>query len=240
MIQNRQKTIYKASIFLSIFFFISIIFFINSFDWSMDLAGAGTMTSLLLFFTSLICIFIFKKRSDSIDDAIQNKKFLEKWSFTKQEWGKFKKIDFLKQKIENSQKFKLLSAITLVVFVLFILVIKEAQITMAIVMISLIVMYYILAFVVPFISFFSMKKQDTEIMFMEKGVLIGKVFHTWDFPLSKLKKVSLKKDPIEYLEITYSFVDRLGPRDYNLRLPIKTKEKAQKLITKLKKVNNIK
>lgn len=240
MIKNRQKTIYKTSIFLSLFFLVTAIFFMNNFSKFRDFAGAVIMVSFLISLTFFICIFIFKKRSDSIEYAIQNKKFLEKWSFSKEEWTKFKNIDFMKQKIENAAKFKLLSIITTIVFVVFIFFIKEAKIAMSIVMILLIFMYYLLAFVFPIIFFLLRKKQDMEIMFMEKGVLIGKVYHTWDFPLSKLKKVSLKKDPIDYLEITYSFVDRLGPREYNLRLPIKTKVKALSLIKKLKKANNIK
>ncbi len=239
MIENRQKKIYKACIGLSIIFFVSIIFFINFFSQLRDIAGAGLMLSLLFFFTSLICILIFKKRSDALDYAIKNRKFITKWSFSKKEWQKFQKIDFLKKKIENAAKFKALSAITLIIFIVFIFMIDEAKLEMAIVMISLIIFYYLLAFIFPLIIFSVKKNQDTEILFMNKGVLINKVYHTWNFPFSKLRNIQLKKDPIYYLEISYSFVDRLGPREYNLRLPIPNKKKAQKIIKDLKKSNNL-
>ena len=68
---------------------------------------------------------------------------------------------------------------------------------------------------------------------LEKGVLLNKEFHTWDFPLSKFYSAEFQEEPYKHIEIIYEFIDRTGPRSYTVNVPIpeNNKDDIEKIIS---------
>lgn len=239
MIPNKQKKIFYFCIYLGIFFAFVVLLSILFFDSIGELASPIIFLSIWLSVSSFGVSLLFKKRAKNLDDAISNSEIIAEFDYTEKEWEKFKKSEKIIRNEERNAAFKILTIITIIIFISFILIIPEAKLIMAFVGIALIIFYAIMAFAVPFIISKCKRKENTKIVIMGNGVLINDQYHTWDFPLSKLRKVSVEKKPFEHLSIIYSFYDRLGPRNYNIILPIKNKTQAENIVNKLKKVNKI-
>lgn len=237
MIRNRQKTIYYTFIVLTIIFVFGIFAFSSLFDFSMDLAGAGTFLSIFLAIVSFVLIFVFKKRSDAIDKALENKSYIAKWYFNEAEWEKYLKLEYSYRASEKKEICFFLSMITAIVFFLFIAFVKEARLAMFIFMVSIILLYSLMAFLIPFIIYKNHKKREAEVLIMEKGVLLNKQFHTWDTPMSEFVKAKIHKTPYRHIQIVYSFVDRIGERSYTVIVPIPETENAEEVLGKLLEAN---
>jgi hypothetical protein len=242
-LKNNQKTIFKLFIIFSFLFSIIFIYSITNFSNIGSLAGLIIVLSILFSIGSIISVFIFKKRSDAIEKAIKENRFITKWIYEKEEWKNFLYEEYKIKKIEKKLIFWILSMITILVFAIFILIIKEARSIMLLVLLGLLILFFIVSRLIPYIDYFYKKKQKHYVLILEKGIYIAGHFHFWDFPLSKLSLVKLKNKPIKHLLITYDFFDRLGPRDYSLMVPIPKKEnekKILKIINDLKKSNKLK
>lgn len=237
MIRNRQKTIYHTFIILTIVFVVGVFVFANLFDYSMDLAGAGLILSIFLSIVSFIVIFIFKKRSDAIDRALENKKYIARWHFSEQDWEKFIDLEYSYRSSEKKEIFFFLSIITAIVFFLFIAFVNEAKLIMLLVMISLVILYAFMAFFVPYIMYKYHRKGDAEVLILEKGILLNKQFHTWDVPMSELASAKIQKTPYPHLQIVYNFVDRMGERAYTIIVPIPETVNGEEVIERLIKAN---
>lgn len=232
--KNTQKRIVNICIVLMIIFGLSTIFGLVSFNEIGDFAGFIVLVSLLISLTSFVCIFIFKKRSTAFDEAIQNKTG-KIFTYTKEEWKKYLDSEYDIRAKEKRAIFIFLTTMTVPIFAIFIAIIIEAKFTMFLVGLGLICLYAIMAFVVPRINRRFQNHEIRQIMIFPKGIIIGKTFHTWDFPLSKLSSVKEKKTPFEHVQVSYEFFDRLGPRSYALHLPFpKNKEEFRKAIKMLK------
>lgn len=232
--KNNQKKKMFVSVALTILFGLIFVIGINLFSELGEFAGLIILMSLLISITSFVCIFIFNKRSKSFENAIQNKTG-KIFSYDKKEWTQYIKEDTKLRNAEKKAIFIFLTIITIIIFAIFILIIEEAKLEMFIVGLLLIGLYAFMAFVVPILSKSLKNKKDREIMIFPKGIIIGNTFHTWDFPLSKLSSVKEKKKPFEYIQVSYEFFDRLGPRSYTIRLPFpKNKEEFRKAIKNLK------
>jgi hypothetical protein len=234
-IPNKQKQFFRLCTYIGIFFalifLINILFFDAIGEWASPIIFLSIWLSLSSFGVSLI----FKKRAKNIDNAISNSEIIAEWDIDKKEWETFKNHESLIRKSEKKAAFLILTMITIIVFVPFIIVIPEAKLVMACVGLFLIFFYSVLAFFIPFVFSKFVRYSDVKIVIMRKGVLIDNQYHTWDFPFSRLKKASVLKKPFNHISIIYSFFDRLGPRTYNIVLPIKNIKQAYNIVEKLNK-----
>jgi hypothetical protein len=240
MIKNNQKLIFKISLVLSIIFLIISLYSIKNFIRIGDYAGLIIVLSIFLTIGSIISVFIFKKRSNAIEKAIKKNKYIAKWKYNKIEWINFIDEEFKIKKVEKKLVFWLLSIITIIIFGIFILIIKEERGIMLLVLLGLLLLYFIVSKIVPYIDYFYKKKQEPYALILEKGVYIAGHFHSWDFPLSKLSLVKLKEKPIKHLLITYDFFDRLGPRDYSFMVPIPKKISDKQVFLLIKQLKDVK
>ncbi len=237
-IENSQKKVVKIWFFIGLIGIFGLIygfsnFEINSFD------GGIIMISIFLIIMSIVCIFIFHKRAKALDKALIDRKFIAHFEYTAEEWSDFLEYEYRFRLDEKSAIFKLLSIITIPIFLLFILFIDEGKLAMFFVLIGLILMYAFMAFILPRIIFYFKKRTKADVIIMEKGVLLNKQFHSWDFVLSKFSSAKHIKKPYEHLQIKYEFWDRTGPRKYfvNIPIPIKCKYDISDIILKLKEAN---
>ena len=218
-IRNPQRVALARWIFADIFFIILGLhsyttFDINSYD------GLFIMVSLLVVLTSLFFIRTTMKNVKVLDEAINRKKMIVHWKYTNEEW-----LDYLSHEEDYRSDMGIsvaivLSVITAIIFIPFILFISEGKFFMFMVMLGLYVLYFFMGFVFPSILFYFKRKSVGEVILLEKGVLLNKEFHTWDFPLSKFNSANFEENPYSHLEITYDFFDRTGPRSYTVNVPV--------------------
>lgn len=234
MIKNTQKTalkiwIFSASVFLFMILYGYTNFRISSFD------GALIMVGITLFLTSLVFIRVTYRNSKLIDRALKRKELVVHWKYTKKEWEDYIEHEYNYRSGEKQLIAIFLSAFTILIFGLFILFIPEGKLAMFFVMLGLIAMYAFLGYILPPLLHM-IRKQKGEVIILTKGVLLNKTFHTWDMLLSKLGKVTIEQNPYHHISLTYKFVDRTGPRQYTIHIPIpkSNKKDLKEIISQLK------
>ena len=236
---NPSRKVFNYSIsFAVIFFLVAYIGTIKSEEYGMDVWGIVFISGFLCI-CSLVAALIFWKLTRETDNSIKENKIIAKFEFNKKEWAKFQNYEYDFRKNENIGIFIILSFMTSIIFILFILFIPEGKLFMFIVMLLLIVFYAIFAFVIPFVSRKLKKLSGAQIVIFSKGLIYDNIYHSWNMPLSKLEKVVAKEKPFAHIEISYSFFDRLGPRQYCLIIPIlkKYEKDVKKIIKELQKSN---
>lgn len=232
-IKNPQRTVFRRWLFILILFiFLGYNsysnFDINSFD------GMIIMLSLVVIPTSLFFLYTTNKNIKALDDAINKGKMIAHFKYTKEEWLNY---------LINEKKYRtgegrliaiFLSIMTALIFIPFAIFVQEW--VMIEIMFALFAMYGFMGFILPKIIFEIRKNSVGEVILLEKGVMLAKQFHTWDFPLSKFSIATHKKKPYNHLEIVYKFFDRTGPRSYAVNVPIpkNNKEDIKKIISKFK------
>ena len=216
-IKNPQRTVLKRWLFILILFTFLFIksfidFDINSFD------GMIILISLVIIPTSLFFIWTTNKNIQNLDEAINRGKMIAHWKYSKKEWVAYLNFERSYRKDQGTMIAILLTVFTAIVFIPFAIFVQEFF--MIIIMLGLFGMYWFMGLIFPKIMFQIRKRNIGEVLLLEKGLMIGKQFHTWDFPLSKFKEAIHVKKDYEHLEVAYDFVDRTGPRTYVVNVPI--------------------
>jgi hypothetical protein len=233
-IKNPQRVALVRWIFTDIFFIALglhsyITFDINSFD------GLFIMVSITVVLTSLFFIRTTMKNIMVLDAAINQKKMIVHWKYTNEEWWNYLSHEEDYRSDKGTSMTILLSVITAIIFVPIILFVPEGNFFMFMVMLGLFGLYFFMGYVFPSILFYFKRKSVGEVILLEKGVLLNKEFHTWDFPLSKFNSAEFKEKPYSHIEIIYEFFDRTGPRSYTVNVPIpgNNKNDIEKIISVL-------
>lgn len=232
-IENPQRNLRRVLIFIvGLFVFLGyksyVSFDINSFN------GMIIMLSLLIIPTLSFFIWTTSKNIKALDEAINNGEMIVYWKYSKKEWQNYLNYEMDYRTNEGIAIAIFLSIMTAIIFIPFAIIVQE--IFMIYVMLALFVMYGFMGFILPKIMYFIRKRKQGKVILLENGLLLGKQFHTWNFPLSKFSHANYKKTPYEHLEVVYKFVDRTGPRIYTVNVPIpKTNKKdIKEIISKFK------
>ncbi len=231
-IKNPQRVTLVRWLFTDVFFIALglhsyIIFDINSFD------GLFIMVSITVVLTSLFFIRTTMKNIKVLDAAINQKKMIVHWKYTNEEWWDYLSHEEDYRSDKATSMAILLSVITAIIFVPIILFAPEGKLFMFMVMLGLFGLYFFMGYVFPSILFYFKRKSVGEVILLEKGVLLNKEFHTWDFPLSKFNSAEFKEKPYNHIEIIYEFFDKTGPRSYTVNVPIpeNNKNDVEKIIS---------
>ncbi len=242
MVKNRQKTIYRVFLILTLVFGVMMPVIISMFDILGDSAPPLLFMSFFLAIVCLICTLIFRKRSRSIEHALKDKNYLAQWHFSPEKWKAFMEKDDQFRTGERTLAFTVLSVLTVIIFMMFVIFAEEGKLAMFLTMLGLIVLYALAAFIVPYFIRRFRKDEAATVLILSKGVLLNKQYHSWDLPLSKLASASFEKKPYEHVQITYEFVDRTGPRSYTINIPIPEDVEikvVQGVVETLNRVNGI-
>jgi hypothetical protein len=218
-IENPQRVTLFRWIFADFFFIVLglqsyITFDINSYD------GMFILVSMTVVLTSLFFIKTTMKNIKVLDEAINRKKMIVHWKYTNEEWSDYLSHEEDYRSNQGILIAIVLSVITAIIFIPFILLIPEGKFFMFMVLLGLYGLYFFMGYIFPSILFYLKRKSVGEVILLEKGVLLNKEFHTGDFPLSKFNSAEFKEEPYHHLAITYDFIDRTGPRSYTVNVPI--------------------
>jgi Ca2+/Na+ antiporter len=207
---------------ISIFIFLKsyISFEMNSLD------GLLIMLSAVFGLTAIIFIPITIKSKKQIDAAIQKAERIVLLEYDAKEWENYI-INEKNFRIKEGKKTaKLLSIITILIFIPFTIIMGQGEIFLITVMVILLAIYAFMAIIFPKITSQMQKSKTKRAIILKKRILIGNQFHTWDFPLSLFHDAKHNKKPYEHIAITYDFTDRTGPRKYTVNVPIPKKFKG--------------
>ncbi len=231
-IKNPQRVtltrwIYTAIFFTALGLHSYITFDINSYD------GLFIMASITIVLTSLFFIRTTRKNVKVLDEAINQGKMIVHWKYTNEEWWNYLSHEEDYRNEMGSLMAIFLSVITAIIFVPIILFAPEGNFFMFMVMLGLFGLYFFMGYVFPSILFYFKRKSVGEVILLEKGVLLNKEFHTWDFPLSKFSFAEFQEEPYNHIGVVYDFFDRTGPRSYTVNVPIpgNNKDDIEKIIS---------
>jgi hypothetical protein len=217
-IQNSQSKIVKRSRYAAFFFFI--LMFLPFQEWG-PFTGFWAMAiiSFFLVIVSIIIGYVFRTREKKLGTLISGENLLAHWELSPELQKTY--VDALyKKEIQNNIGILLwVGIIAAVVFGLFILTIDEAQFTMVLVYIGLMVLMSIFAFAMPVYYRYQNRRNDAQILIGAKYAYVNGYFHNWDFPLSGIKKAEFMDDPFYGLQIDYFYTDRTFVNNESLKIP---------------------
>jgi len=231
-IQNSQSKIVKRSRYAAFFFFI--LMFLPFQEWG-PFTGFWAMAiiSFFLVIVSIIIGYVFRTREKKLGTLISGENLLAHWELSPELQKTY--VDALyKKEIQNNIGILLwVGIIAAVVFGLFILTIDEAQFTMVLVYIGLMVLMSIFAFAMPVYYRYQNRRNDAQILIGAKYAYINGFFHNWDFPLSGIKKAAIMDKPFYGLQIDYYYTDRTFVNNESLKIPAPKDVDLEKLIDQL-------
>ena len=218
-IKNTQRGIVNTWYFITLIAFIGI--FVPS--WiGMDGMNGGFGISFLAGFAvliGLIVIFMYRSRAKQMDKILSGEGRIACWTYLPEEWYRFTGVDFEADKKIKAQIFLLIVAVSIVVAIILMIVIRDPLILLIIA--GLIVFISIPAYWAPRYRSNKLKNSNAVVLISEHGVLVGKMFHLWVGMGARLDQVGLntESDP-KIIEFSYSMPARYGRQTEIARVPV--------------------
>jgi hypothetical protein len=217
-IQNSQSKIVKKSRYSALFFFI--LMFLPFQEWGpFTDFWAMAIISFFLVIVSIIVGYVFRSREKKLGTLISGENLLAYWELSPELQKTYVNALYKKEIQKNIGILLSVGIIAAVVFGLFILTIDEAQFTMVLVYIGLMVFMSIFAFAMPVYYRYHNRRNDAQILIGVKYAYVNGYFHNWDFPLSGIKKASIINKPFYGLKIRYYYTDRTFTNTEELNIP---------------------
>jgi len=218
------------------FFLLIVILAFMDLDM-LPIHPALAFISFFIVLASLVIGYMFKSREEKKLTLITGENLLAEWTLTSEQKENYATYLFEHEKNKNRFILYSISAIAIVVFGIFILVIDEGKLFMFLVLIGLILLLTSFAYGMPFYYKKSNLKGDGKILIGAKFAYINGYFHNWDFILSGLKKVKIVNEPFYGLNLIYYYTDRTLRHSEELFIPATTDIDLNKLIDSLKELN---
>ena len=184
----------------------------------------------------LIVVFVYNGLASRLDGILRGEGVLAKWSYTPELWRDYTEKEFGMEKAEAMPKFYMVTAIALIVGVIFYALDPESGIF---VLGTMLVLIAIIGFV-AWASTRYMHRQNSkgvgDALIAENGVYLDRRFYYWDFFGTRLSKVDLKEEKGLMLLhfVTWSPSMTFG-QSWDIRVPVPSGEevKAREIVSKL-------
>lgn len=218
------------------FFLLIVILAFMDLD-ALPIHPALAFISFFIVLSSIVIGYMFKSREEKKQTLITGENLLAEWTLTNEQKESY--VNYLFEREKNKNRFILysISAIAIVVFGIFILVIDEGKLFMFLILIGLILFLASFAYGMPFYYKKSNLKADGKILIGAKYAYINGYFHNWDFPLSGLKKARIITEPFYGLNLVYYYTDRALLHSEELFIPVAENVDLNELIGNLKELN---
>ncbi|HOO32435.1 MAG TPA: hypothetical protein PK466_03805 [Thermotogota bacterium] len=239
MIKNRQKKIYLVSLILALLFLAIILFSILSPDTMGEMMPPVFFMSVFLGISCLVVAIMFRKRSRLIEQAMDQKDYIVRWTFSPSEWERYINYEYAERMAMRKGAFIFLGILIVIIFTIFILCIDEAQLTMFFAMLGLLGILSFFAFILPWLAKITGKAKEAEVLILKEGILLDQQFHSWNYFSSDLISAEIAEKPFRHLELVYTFVSRNGKEAYPLFIPVPEGVDPTEVVVKLKKANDL-
>ncbi len=217
-LQNNQSGTVKKAWYAAVFFALIIIVAFIDFD-ALPIHPSIAMISLFFLILSIIIALMFRSREKKLQSLITGENLLASWTLNDTEKDAYVNYLFKHERGKNMAILIVISAISIVVFGVFILIIDEGKLAMFLVLIGLLVFLSFFAFGMPRYYKYQNSKNDGQILLGAKYAYINGYFHNWDFVLSGIKKARIIDQPFYGLYIKYYYTDRTFTNTEELNIP---------------------
>ncbi|WP_456379185.1 zinc-ribbon domain-containing protein [Lutibacter sp.] len=218
------------------FFLLIVILAFMDLDM-LPIHPAIAFISFFIVLSTIIIGYMFKSREEKKQTLISGENLIAEWTLTSEQKENYANYLFEHEKNKNRFILYSISAIAIVIFGIFILVIDEGKLFMFLILIGLVLFLASFAYGMPFYYKKSNLKGDGKILIGAKYAYINGYFHNWDFPLSGLKKAKIITDPFYGLNLVYYYTDRTLYHSEELFIPTAEDIDLTKLIDTLKELN---
>jgi hypothetical protein len=217
--KNSQRRIVNLWLILMAVFlfcmFLPSIIGLDGFDGGFALSFAAGFMVIM----SIIVIMIYRSRAKQLDNILAGEGRIAVWKYTPAEWVSFITIDFEEEKKTKKFLFYLVSAISVIVGIILLIVVQDPLILL--ISLGVIPLVAVPAFLAPRMRYKKLQNSESKALISEKGVIVGKMFHLWVKLGARLDQVVLVTDeqpPI--LEFHYSIPTRNGRQESVARVPV--------------------
>lgn len=233
-ISGRNNT--KIIKYITGFFLLIVILAFMDLDM-LPIHPAIAFISFFIVLSSIVIGYMFKSRKEKKQTLISGENLLAEWTLTSEQKENYASYLFEHEKNKNTFILYSISAIAIVVFGIFILVIDEGKLFMFLVLIGLILFLASFAYGMPYYYKIRNTKGDGKILIGAKYAYINGYFHNWDFPLSGLKKIKIIENPFHGIYLVYYYTDRTLSHSEELFIPAPKNINLKELIATLKELN---
>jgi len=235
--KNNRVNTSKIVKYITLFFLLIVILAFIDLD-ILPIHPALAFISFFIVLSSIVIGYMFKSREEKMQTLITGENLLAEWTLTNEQKEMYATYLFENEKNKNRFILYSISAIAIVVFGIFILVIDEGKLFMFLILIGLILFLASFAYGMPYYYKRSNLKGDGKILIGAKYAYINGYFHNWDFPFSGLKKIKKINTPFNGVNFVYYYTDRTLSHSEELFIPVSEDIDLTELITTLKELNS--
>lgn len=218
MPNTQQHIVNLWLILMAVFTFIVFLPSIIGLD-GMDGGFAMSFVSGFMVITCIIVILVYRSRAKQLDKILSGEGRIAVWKYTPEEWMRFIAVDFEAEKKAKKMLFILVSAISVIVGIILLIVIKDILILF--ITLGIIPLVALPAFLAPRRRYRKLQRSESKALIAENGVIVGKMFHLWAKMGARLDGVliDMESDP-KIIEFWYSIPTRNGRQEEIARIPI--------------------
>lgn len=177
----------------------------------------------------IITMSVFGFQLRALKKMLSGIDILAHWTYSPAEWQAFTELEFKEMKGENLQKWILVAAISLIIGVAFMLIMRDkASVQVFVFLMGFLVFLAFVAWVVPQLGYRRNRREPGEVFIAETGACINGSVHTWNLLDATLDSVELTHDK-RLLVFIYSYLTRYGRESVPLRIPVPSGQESKAL-----------
>ena len=220
---------------LSIFgIFAPGIFGIKGFDGGF----AISFVCIFLAIIGIIVIVIYSGRARLLNRILSGENILAHWTYSSEEWQKYTEKEYKEEKQLKKGLFFVISAIALLMGVVFFLIDHKGGIWVLLAMLGLVAIIAFTAWFTSWYNYRQNKKFHGQAYIAEKAIYLNRQLHTWGGPGDRLVSVAMEKkaNAQALLKFKYSVITRTGSQQQTVNIPVPTgkENEAEELVKKFK------
>lgn len=177
----------------------------------------------------IITMAVFGFQLKALKRMLSGVGLLAHWTYTPDEWKTFTEEEYREMKGENLQKWLLVTGISLVVGIAFMLIMRDkASVQVFAFLMGFLVFLAFVAWLVPRLGYKRNRREPGEVFIAETGACINGAVHTWNLLDATLDSVELTPDG-RLIVFVYSYFTRYGRETATVRIPVPAGQESRAL-----------
>jgi hypothetical protein len=210
---------------------LSVLFLVGIFTpFIADFTGADTKNwmfatmffSFVLCITSIVVAVMYAKRARITGSILRGENLLAHWTYTEEEWARYAKTEHKEFKQHNRSLFILVTVISVIIGVFFIIMNPDDWIIFVAIVLGIIIIAGGSAFLAVALSERQNRKYHGEVFITADGLLINRILHLWKGYGATLEGAVYEDTgrAIPVIVISYSAPSRSGSQMWTVRVPV--------------------
>ncbi len=198
--------------------FNTALFGIDGFEGGFALS----FVSIFMFIMGIIIMIIYFRRASVLDGMLNGDNLLAHWTYSEHEWRAYAEREHREQVEINRSMFFLITIISIIVGVLFVVAVPDSLLSTSITVGGIIIIIGFTAFFVTWYRRAQNRKFLGEVYLNRDGVYLNRELHTWKSLGARLEGVALDDRHLgqAILIFEYSAPGKNGRYSYSARVPV--------------------